>query len=147
MLENNIIINPTKITQIQKTGYIAKLNNDKTKIINIYINKKVAYKLNNIKSINAIDMSVKNETILQNNYYMYYDNCNEKLKNNFEIPILYTNGVGQFDENNILLREFRSKEECRLLLKISDKTIKKSIEQNIKYDNFYYKYLDKKIKI
>jgi len=94
-----------------------------------------------------MDMSVKNETILQNNYYMYYDNCNEKLKNNFEIPILYTNGVGQFDENNILIREFRNKEECRLLLKISDKTIKKSIEQNIKYNGFYYKYLDNKFVI
>lgn len=148
-LDPNIIhnIEPTKKTRIQNVGYIAKINKDKTKIINVYIDRKIAAKQNNIKCLDSI---VKNVTLINDHYYILYDECNEKLKDEFLIknkrkPILYVNGIGQFDSKNNLIKEFVSKVDCCRLNGISDKSIKKSIENNIMYDGYYYRYIGEKL--
>jgi prophage antirepressor-like protein len=144
-LDPNIIhsIQPTKQIQQQNLGYVAKLNSDKSEILNVYLDRKTAAILNNYQSSSALDNPVKNETISKGNYYILYEKCNEELTSNFEEkygePILYKNGVGQYDENNILIKEFKCKYDCQREMTMSDKTLRKALTTNILYNDYYYK--------
>ena len=150
-LDPNIIheIQPTKQTQSQNVGYIAKLNADKSEILNVYLDRKTAAKLNGYQSLSALDNPVKNNTITNNHYYMLYDNCDTELVDNFTEknghPLLYKNGIGQYDLSIVLVREFACKYDCIRELKMSDKTLAKSLLNNIPYNNYYYKELGAKL--
>ena len=150
-LDPNIIhsINPTKITKIQKVGYIAKLNSDKSKILNVYLDKITAAKLNGYE-ITGLDNHVKKLSITRGNYYILYDECEESLKDDFEekhgTPLLYKNGIGQYDVNNNLIREFSCKYDCIRTLSMSDKTLNKSLQQNKYYNGYLFKELHMKLK-
>ena len=141
---------PNKNTKIQNIGYIAKINKEKTEILNIYIDRKTAAKLNGYTSTSALDITVKKYSIKNGYYYRLYDECEENLKINFEDkygkPLLYKNGVGQYDINNNLIKEFTCKYDCIRMLHISDKTLSKAIDNNKMYNNFYYKNIGTKIK-
>lgn len=56
------------------------------------------------------------------------------------------NGVGQYDLNNNLIKEFSCKYDCIRALKMSDKTLAKALNKNIPYNNYYYKELGEKIR-
>ena len=150
-LDPNIIhsLEPTKETKVQNLGYIAKLNIDKTQILNIYLDRKTASQQNGFESSSALDNPVKNGTIVNNQYYTLYDKCEADLINNFEEeygkPLLYKNGVGQYDLDNNLINEFACKYDCTRELKMSDKTLAKALDKNIQYNGFYYKSLGIKI--
>ena len=61
-------------------------------------------------------------------------------------PILYKNGIGQYDTDNKLIKEFVSKFDWERKLGISDESINKALEKNISYANNYFKRLPEKIK-
>jgi hypothetical protein len=153
-LDPNIILNikPTKIITPKNLGYIAKLNATKTEIINVYLDRKTAALENDYLSSSALDNPVKNYTITNGNYYALYDNCEEQLKEEFIIknnnkePLLYKNGVGQYNHGNNLIQEFICKYDCIKSLHISDKTLEKALTKNILYNGNYYKYLGCKTK-
>ena len=148
-LDPNIILNikPTKITRPQNLGYIAKLNKEKTEIINVYLDRKTAATENGYSSSSALDNPVKNYTISNGHYYILYDNCEEDLKeefitkNNNKEPILYKNGVAQYNIEGSLIHEFICKYDCIKSLHISDKTLEKALTKNILYNGNYFKYL------
>ena len=149
-LDPNIVnIKPTKITKSQNLGYIAKLNNSKTEILNVYIDRKTAAIQNNYPSTSSLDNPVKNGTITNNHYYLLYENCDNELKQNFikdhGEPLLYRDGVGQYDAQNNLLREFICKYDCIRKLCISDKTLAKTLDKSIHYNGFYYKSIGSKL--
>ena len=81
-------------------------------------------------------------------YYCLYENCEKKLIINFENKygkvLLYISGVGKYDKENKLLQEFTCKERCRENCGISDRTLKKVLENKLLYNDFYYKYLESK---
>jgi prophage antirepressor-like protein len=139
----------TKITKVQNLGYIAKLNADKTEIINVYIDRKTAAKSNGYSSSSALDNTVKKMTISNGFYYKLYDDCDDLLRIHFEqtrtIPLLYKNGLGQYDNENRLIKEFICKYDCMKQLHMSDKTLTKAIEKNIPYNGHYYKELGSKL--
>lgn len=142
---------PTKQTKIQNLGYIAQINTDQSEIINVYIDRKTAAHFNGYESISALDVPVKNSTISKGFYYKLYDTCNESLKNIFEEknggkPVLYRNGVGQYDLQQNLIKEFICKYDCIKTLSISDKTLAKALDKNIPYNNYYYKNIGNKLK-
>jgi hypothetical protein len=151
-LDPNIIhsINPTKQTKVQSLGYIAKLNNEKTEITNVYLDRKTAAHFNGYDSSSALDNSVKNYTLTKGFYYRLYENCDETLREKFEEKngesLLYKNGVGQFDLENVLIKTFACKYDCIKSLSISDKTLAKALKNNIPYNGFYYKELGEKLK-
>jgi phage anti-repressor protein len=152
-LDPNIIYNidDTKKTKIQNLGYIAKLNSNKTEILNVYLDRKSASILNNYPSDASLDCHVKNFTITNGNYYILYDKCSNELKENFIIknkgePILYKDGIGQYNDKNILIKEFVCKNNCCKTLGISDKTLNKALTKNIAYNSYYYKHLASKLK-
>jgi hypothetical protein len=151
-LDPNIIrdLQPTRETRIQNLGYIAKLNPDKTEIINVYLDRKTAALSNGYESNSALDNPVKNNTISNGYYYMLYEKCDDELKeefvnrNNGE-PLLYKDGVGQYDSNNNLVKEFSSKYDCIKTFHISDKTLTKCLDKNVVYDGHFYKHIGCKL--
>ena len=152
-LEPNIIhsLEPTKETKVKNLGYIAKLDAKQSKILNVYLDRKTASNYNGYKTSTALDNSVKNNSLTNGHYYVLYDNCNEELRAKFEeingVPLLYKNGVGQYDLNNKLIKEFSCKYDCIRGLKMSDKTLAKALNNNIPYNNYYYKELGEKIRL
>ena len=147
----NIIQNiaKTKETKLQNLGYIVKLNMAKTEIINVYLDRKTASKYNGYASISALDNPVKNNTLTNGHYYMLYDKCPGNLLNAFiqknGEPLLYKDGVGQFDMHNNLIKKYVCKYDCIKKLKISDKTLTKAIHNNIPYMNNYFKSIGSKV--
>ena len=152
-LDPNVIhsIEPTKETKTQNLGYIAKLDANKSEIVNVYLDRKTAAQMNGYKNSSALDNPVKNGTISNGHYYILYNNCDEDLICEFEekngSPLLYKNGIGQFDLNGNMINEYSCKYDCIKELKMSDKTLSKCINKNISYNGFYYKELGEKLKI
>ena len=150
-LDPNIIhsIQPTKQTKVQQLGYIAKLNADKSEILNVYLDRKTAANLNGYQSISALDNPVKNVSLSNGHYYALYDTCEQDLIQDFEEkngePKLYKNGIGQYDVNNNLVKEFSCKYDCIRDLKMSDKTLAKALQNNIQYNSYYYKEIGAKL--
>jgi prophage antirepressor-like protein len=150
-LDPNIIhhIEPTKQTKVKNLGYVAKLNNEKTEIINVYLDRKTAAKLNGYESVSALDNPVKKFTITKGNYYILYTDCDIVLREEFESkygePLLYKDGVGQYNEKYELIKDFSCKYDCIRQLKISDKTLSKALDKNVQYNNYYFKSIGSKL--
>ena len=154
-LDQNIIVHiePTRVTRAQSLGYIAQLNAAQTEIINVYLDRKSAARFNGYASTSALDTPVKNSTIANGFYYKLFEKCDEGLKETFieknanKEPILYKDGIGKFDADNNLVLEFICKNDCIKLLKMSDKTLAKALTNKSMYNNFYYRYLESRLKI
>jgi hypothetical protein len=151
-LDPNVIHNilPTKQTKIQNLGYIAKLNTEKTQILNVYLDRKTAASLNGYTSSSALDTPVKNASLTNGHYYLLYDKCPQELIDTFEEkcgePILYKDGIGQYTNENQLVKEFICKYDCIKQLKMSDKTLTKALDNNILYNNFFFSRIGSKMK-
>ena len=139
-------LEPTKKTRPQNLGYIAKVNKEKTEIINIYIDRKTAAVQNGYGS-SSLDTPVKNNTLTNGFYYMLLDSCDLKDKWTEEHGecILYKDGVGQYDSEKNLIREFTCKYECTTQLKISQKSMDKVLNKDVMYGKCYYKSLGSKM--
>jgi prophage antirepressor-like protein len=150
-LDPNIIhnIQPTKETILKNLGYIAKLNSQRTQILNVYLDRKTAALSNGYESSSALDNPVKNSSITKGYYYMLYNDCDIDLKKQFEEkygePILYKDGIGQYNSSNELIKEFNCKYDCIRQLKMSDKTLAKALDKNVLYNNSYFKNIGSKL--
>ena len=147
---NNIV--PTRPSIQKNIGYIAKLNQDKSEILAVYIDRKTAANENNYESIGALDNPVKKFTLTKGHYYTLYDNCSEELRTSFEAsnngyPVLYRNGVGQYDENENLIHIFLCKYYCCNILGISDKSLTKSIKNNLPYNGHFFREIGDRLMI
>jgi hypothetical protein len=147
---------PTKKTKIQTTGYVAKLNETKTEILNVYLDKKTACFENGYNSSAGIDFSVKNKTITRNHFYALFRDCDPQLQTDFiekycdgdiERLLLYKDGMGKYDEKGVLICEYACKYDCITTQKIADKTLTKCIENNTLYNGVYYRKIGSKLKI
>jgi prophage antirepressor-like protein len=145
-------IEQTKPTIQKNPGYIAKLNQTKTEILNVYLDRKTAAINNGYESTSALDIPVKQFKVSRGNYYLLYDSCDENLKQEFETkygePLLYKDGVGQFDaNNNQLSQSFACKYDCIKILKMSDKTLAKALEKGEAYNGHYYRQIGSKLQM
>lgn len=152
-LDANVIHNlpPTKKTKQQNLGYIAQLNESKTEIRNVYIDRKTAAHFNGYESASALDNPVKQFTLAKGFYYKLYDQCDEALQIAFEQkingkPVLYKNGVHQCDLQNVVVREFECKYDCLKALSMSDKTLTKALTKGIQYNGHIFKEAGSKLK-
>jgi phage anti-repressor protein len=153
-LDPNVIhnIQPTRITKPKSLGYVAQINNEKTEIINVYLDKKTAAHCNGYGSSSALDNPVKNFTLTKGVYYKLYEECDLSLRESFEEkingePLLYKNGVGQFNSENSLIREFSCKYDCIKSLNMSDKTLAKALTNHVSYNGFFFKDLGSKLSV
>jgi len=145
-------IKPTKILQKnQKLGYIAKLNKDKTEILNVYLDRKTASIKNGYDSVSYLDVYVKNGKETNGFYYKLFEECEKELIDKFINKngniILYKNGVGKYNLENELVEEFKSKYDCQFKTQIGNKSLCKALETGKSYNNYFYKYLNDKIMI
>uniref|UniRef100_A0A6C0JQR0 MSV199 domain-containing protein n=1 Tax=viral metagenome TaxID=1070528 RepID=A0A6C0JQR0_9ZZZZ len=143
-------LQPTVETKIQSLGYVAKLNAEKTEILNVYLDRKTAAISNGYESTSALDEPVRKTRISKGHYYMLYEKCDNDLKTDFVCknngePLLYKDGVGQYDENHNLIHEFSCKYDCIKKLHISDKTLTKALDKKVSYNGNYYKYIGSKM--
>lgn len=152
-LNPNIIhdIQPTIDSKQYNTGYIAKLNSDKTEIFNVYLNKSIASLSNGYSSANVLDIVVKDKKLYKGYYYMYFSDCNEKVKKDFIYNhggvILYKNGIGKYNEEDNLIQEFIHRENCCKISGLNFKTLNKAITNKTVYKEFYYRELPEKLQI
>jgi hypothetical protein len=153
-MDPNIIHNilPTKESIHKEMGYIAKINQEKTEILNVYIDRKTGASDNQFESLSALDNPVRSGKLTNGFYYMIYEKCSEELRSNFEAqhggyPKLYRSGIGQYDRNNNLTRIFLCKYYCCNQLSISDKILSKAIKKKLLLNGFYYKEIGDKIKM
>jgi phage anti-repressor protein len=141
----------TKPTTEKNPGYIAKLNQDKTEILNVYLDRKTASIANGYESSGSLDTPVKQFKISRGNYYLLYDSCSDELKQAFVLkhgePLLYKDGVGKYDSENHLVRSFACKYDCIRTLRMSDKTLAKALDKNILYNGHYFKTIGSKLQI
>lgn len=141
-------LEPTKKTRPQNLGYIAKVNKEKTEILNIYIDRKTAAVQNGYGS-SSLDTPVKNGALTNGYYYMLLDSCEDYLKEKWTEKhgecILYKDGVGQYDSDNKIIKEFTCKYDCMTQLKISQKSMAKALDKDVMYDKCYYKSLGSKM--
>ena len=142
---------PTKKTKQQNLGYIAQLNETKTKICSVYIDRKTAAHLNGYETASALDNPVKNFTLTKGAYYKVYEQCDEALKIEFERvhqkPMLYRNGIYQCNLQNEIVREFECKYDCIKTLLMSDKTLTKALTKGIQYNGHIFKEAGSKLHI
>ena len=151
-LDPNVIhdLPSTKVTKTQNLGYIAKMNYEKTEILNVYIDRKTAAIENGYASHSALDTPVKNASVTNGHYYAVYEKCTNELRNSFEqkygTPLLYKDGVGQYTGDNQLITEFVCKYDCIKQLKMSDRTLAKALDKNVMYNNYYFRMIGSKLK-
>jgi phage anti-repressor protein len=140
------------LKKVQNNGYIAKLNKEKTEILAVYLDRQTASRLNNYNSIAYLDAYVKSGKIVNDQfYYLLYDTLSQDLKDAFlrkigkgELVLYKNGGVGQFDLNNNLIREFRSKLDCVNSCEIGNKSLVKALSTGTPYNNYVYRYLEPK---
>ena len=146
---HTIKIEPTKVTKVQKNGYVAKVNQEQTEILHVYLDRKTAAQCNQYPSIASLDSAVKNHTIKDGHYYQLYEECDAILKNQFQKKhgaiLLYHDGIGQYDANHTLLTEFASKFDCTTRAGISQKSLAKVLDKPIPYKEYYFKSLGEKL--
>lgn len=141
-------VQPTKQTRVQNLGYIAKLNADQTEILNVYLDRKTAATMNGFESSAALDTPVKHGTVVKGCVYKLFSECDARAKfieKHGKEPLLYRSGFGAFDQEGHLIREYGCRYDCIRIMKISDKTIAKSMEKNVPYNGAFFRNLGEKI--
>lgn len=135
-------IGATKVVTPKTTGYIAKMNQEKTEILNVYLDRKTAA-LENGYTSSGLDNPVLYGTLARGYYYSTYVKVPDSLIVDFEMkhgtPFLFKDGVGQFDEKGKLLQEFSCKFDCMKEMTFSDKTLRKAMDTGLPYNGFWYK--------
>lgn len=133
-----IFIEATNLEKETKcVGYIAKLNSTKTEIVNVYYSMQEASNFNGNIARNSP-------------YYILYDKCDKELVKDFENkkgkPLLYKNGLGQFDANGNLIQDFSSKIDAFRKINISRSLLDSLVTEKRVHNGFTYKYIGKKVK-
>jgi len=79
------------------------------------------------------------------------DSCEDDIKEKWILLhgecILYKDGVGQYNSDKNLIREFTCKYDCTTQLKISQKSMAKALDKEVMYGKCYYKSLGSKLYI
>ena len=166
-----VSIAETKKTKTQNLGYIVKMNSEKTKILNVYLDRKTAALCNGYQSSSALDTPVKTGKLANGFYYSTFSTLStfeksgakplleggakplleggaKPLSEDLAKPLLlYKAGIGQFNEADELIQEFACKYDCIKQLKISDKTLAKALDKNVPYNRSYFKSLGSKLSL
>ena len=146
-----VTIEKTKATRIQHLGYIAKINKEKNEILNVYLDRRNACISNGYNAESSLNTSIQKFTLSKGHYYLLYDSCEDELKEKFVEkygnPLLYKDGVGEFDENGIMTREFSCKDNCISCLGTSSKTLTKILDKNLFFHSHLYKHIGSKLRV
>ena len=142
-------LQPTRPTIAKNMDYVAKMNADQTKILNVYLDRKTAALMNGY-SMSGLDNAVKKGTQTQGFYYKLYGECDENVVQNFtekygKDVLLYKDGLGMYNENGELIKEYKCKYDCIKTEKISDKTLAKAMAEDKAYNGYKYRELPSRL--
>ena len=144
-------LSPTKHTILKHSDYVAKLNDDKTEILAVYLDRKTAAKLNGYESSSALDIPVRNAKISRGFYYSTYRDVPDDLRDVFNAKLnikeilLYKNGIGVFDKDKKVIGEFACKYDVIKGLNISDKTLAKYLNGDSMYNEMFFREVGEKV--
>jgi phage anti-repressor protein len=149
-MDASVLMNlpPTKVTKQQKNGYIAKMNIEKTAILNVYLDRKTAARCNSYPSISSLDNAVKHQTIKDGHYYQLYEECDESLRNRFQEQhgdiVMYHDGIGKYN-GQTKIAEYKSRFDCTAQAGIGQKSLAKVLDTKMLYKGFRFVSLGEKL--
>ncbi len=142
-----------KTVKVFKTrrDLLARINIDKTKILEIYPSQKHAAIAMKHNSPSAICKALKLETLSQGHYWKFYDECDEKLKNDYiksggVIPevaktISGAKSIKQIDyETKKVIQTYSTIKDVQVKYNISRSSLKNAIENKSPHNGFYWAY-------
>lgn len=143
-LDANVVnIQQTKDIIKKSLGYVAKVDMERTCILNVYIDKKTA-SLKNGYGRSTLDNVVKEGKLYNGFYYLLYNELPEDLRATKPDPVLYRDGVGKFDSTGTMVKEFTCKYEC-IKTDISEKTLRKALDTGLPCNGYIYKLIGEKL--
>ena len=142
-------IGETIVSKNIKNGYVAMLNLDKNKIINVFCDQKAAGEDRQFTSSASITNAIKRQSKSGGHYFMMWDDCNEELKNNYlesnQLPYKRA-GINnlQIEQlhplTNNIIKIYSSCEDVIKEFKIARKTLKSACEFDIICKGYKWKY-------
>jgi prophage antirepressor-like protein len=156
IIDHNIEDKPYKIPETVKVfttrrDLLARLNLDKTKILEVYPSQKHAAIAMKHNSPSAICKALKLETLSQGHYWKFYDDCDERLKNDYIqnggiIPevaktISGAKSIKQIDyETKKVIQTYSTIKDVQVKYNISRASLKSAIENKSPHNGFYWAY-------
>ena len=142
-------IGQTVDSKQRRTGFVAQLNLEKTKVLKVFrLQKEVADECNTHTSL--ICTAIRYGSVLCGSNWIIWDDLDEQLKTEFlqtnELPKITNKSKGSRvqqinPQTRELVREFPSITDATKEMKISTKTIKKSSEEEIPMNGWLWKIL------
>lgn len=156
IIEHNIEDKPYKISETVKVfktrrDLLARINLDKTKILEVYPSQKHAAIAMKHNTPSAICKALKLDTISQGHYWKFYDDCDENLKYDFiknggVIPevaktITGAKSISKIDfETKKVISTYTTIKEVQVKYNISRASLKNAIDNKTPHNGFYWKY-------
>jgi len=142
-------LQPTRPTIPKNMDYVAKMNADQTEILNVYLDRKTAALMNGY-SMSGLDNAVKKGTQTQGFYYKLYSECDDNVVQKFtekynKDVVLYKDGLGIYNENGELVKEYKCKYDCIKTERMSDKTLAKAMSEDKSYNGCKYRELPSRL--
>lgn len=130
---------------------LARINLDKTKILEVYPSQKHAAIAMKHNSASAICKALKLDTISQGHYWKFYDDCDEKLKIDFikndgiiqkiAKTITCAKPIKQIDfETKKVIATYLSIKDVQVKYNISRASLKNAIDNKTPDNGFYWNY-------
>lgn len=156
IIEHNIEDKPYKISETIKVfktrrDLLARINLDKSKILEVYPSQKHAAIDMKHNTPSAICKALKLDSISQGHYWKFYDDCDEKLKEDYIkngglIPevaktITGAKGIKQIDfETKKVIATYSTIKEVQVKYNISRASLKNAIDNKTPHNGFYWNY-------
>jgi hypothetical protein len=132
-----------------KNGYVAMLNLDKSKIVNVFCDQKAAAEDRKFTSSASVSNAIKRGSVSGGHYFMMWHDCNQELKDEYlktnTLPQkrVAVNGV-QVEQlhpiTNEVLKYYPSCEDVVKEYKISRQTLKSAIEYSYIVKGYKWRY-------
>jgi phage anti-repressor protein len=130
---------------LKRHGFTAKINKERTKILNVFVNQKEAATQMNLAPCSITSALTKN-SICGGFYWLCYDDCSEELKETFEGELPTTNqpatcskSVIQMNPIGEVIETFQCLQDVCVRFRTCHKTIQKYSQNGNLYKGFKWK--------
>ena len=133
-------IGETVESKTVKLGYVAMLNMNKDKIVNVFCDQKAAAEDRKFSSGGAVSNAIKRESVSGGHYFKMWDNCSQELKDEFlldnelpekRIPINGKKIEQLHPITNQVIKVFTSFEDVIKEFRVSRQTLKSACNFDI----------------
>lgn len=142
-------LEPTTIQRkTSNTKYIAMLDLDKSKILEVFSSVKEASKAKKLKSLAAISKAVRNGSMSRGNYWAYYETCDEDMRNEYlktnklpeKLQRIGTQIVQIDPITNKELKVYSSINKVQLKFQLQRERLRESLKDGTVYKGFKWRF-------